>query len=71
MSEHSEDVLPEDPDGELVHWMQPKPLQAGPVVVTSAVAAAFVLGAVTAVGVLALMRWVGPERRFEPPHWPR
>jgi len=65
MSEHIEDVLPEDPEGELVHWMAPKPLQAGPVVVTSAVAAAFVLGAATALGALALWRRLGPDRRYE------
>lgn len=65
MSEHIEEVLPEEGEGELVHWMEPKPLQAGPVVVTSALVTAFVAGAATAVGVLALMHWLGPEREFE------
>jgi hypothetical protein len=52
----------EDPD--IVHWMAPRPLSVGAVGLSSAVAGAFVLGAATAVGVLALMHWLGPERSF-------
>jgi hypothetical protein len=49
-------------NGELVHWMERKPLAVGPAAVSAAVAGAFVLGAVTAVVALALMHWLGPQR---------
>lgn len=58
-----EEEVPEEPDGEIVHWMDPKPLAIGPAGLSSAVAGAFVLGAVTAVGVLALMHMLSPPPR--------
>jgi hypothetical protein len=50
------------PNGELVHWMARKPLRVGPAGVSATAGAAFALGAVTAVAVLALAHWLGPER---------
>ena len=62
MSEYLVDGdLSEEPDNEVVHWMAPKPMSVGPGGLSAAVGTAFVLGAATAVGVLALMRWLGPR----------
>jgi hypothetical protein len=71
MSDYIEDDLPDDPDvePEIVHWMEPRPLSVGAAGLSGAVAGAFVLGALTAVGVLTLMHWLGPER--EPAWSPR
>ncbi len=54
--------VPEPTDGELVHWMDPKPLRVGPAGLTGTALAAFTLGAVTAVAVLAIAHWIGPVR---------
>ncbi|WP_297691672.1 hypothetical protein [Phenylobacterium sp.] len=52
-----DDILPAQPNGELVHWMQPRPLTMGPAGISIATAAAFAIGALTAVAALALLRW--------------
>ena len=52
-------------NGELVHWMDRPPLKVGAAGVTITAGAAFTLGVVTAVGVLALAHWLGPERVVE------
>ena len=62
-----DDGRPADANGELVHWMQPKPLTVGAVGISAAAASAFALGAVTAVAVLALLHWLGPDREVESP----
>jgi hypothetical protein len=49
-------------NGELVHWMAKKPLRVGPMGVSATAGAAFVMGLATAVAVLALAHWLGPER---------
>ena len=49
-------------DGELVHWMDPRPLRLGPAGITGTALAAFVLGASAAVMVLALTHWLGPRQ---------
>ena len=71
MTETSEEILHEipavEPDGELVHWMEPKPLQFGTLGISMTAAGAFALGAVTTVAVLAVLHWLGPEREFEAP----
>ncbi len=75
MSEHAhqsvdgigDDVGPVETNGEVVHWMDPKPLTVGPAGISAAAAGAFALGAVAAVAVLALMHLLGPDRRFEGP----
>jgi hypothetical protein len=56
-----------DTDGELVHWMAPKPLRIGPAGVSAAAGVAFTLGVVATVAALALAHWLGPERVIEPP----
>jgi hypothetical protein len=63
----SDDIGPTDTNGELVHWMQPKPLSLGPIGISAAAAGAFALGAATAVAVLALLHWLGPERELDTP----
>jgi hypothetical protein len=52
-------------DGELVHWMERPPLRVGPAGVGVTAGAAFTLGVVVAVGTLALLGWLGPERVVE------
>jgi hypothetical protein len=52
-------------NGELVHWMDRPPLRVGPAGVSMTAGAAFTLGVAVAVGVLALLHWVGPERTVE------
>lgn len=61
MSEDIEDVGDESRP-EIVHWMEPRPLSL-PGGVSATAASAFALGAVTAVAVLALARWLGAGRR--------
>ena len=55
-------VIPELPEGELVHWMDPKPLRLGPAGITGTALAAFALGAASAVALLAAAHWLGPAR---------
>jgi hypothetical protein len=62
-----DDLGPVEPDGEVVHWMAPKPLSVGALGISAAAAGGFALGAATAVAVLALLHWLGPEREVEAP----
>lgn len=71
MNEDYDDVLPSEPNGEVVHWMAPRPMSVGPAGVSMAAAGAFALGAVAAVAVLAVMHWLGPERKIEAPRFRR
>ena len=48
-------VIDEDEAGEIVHWQERRGLQLSRVQATSATLAAFGLGVLTAVGVLALL----------------
>ena len=66
-----DDILPQEPNGEIVHWMQPKPLTFGPAGLSLATAGAFALGALSVVAVLGLMHLAGPERRMAPVRWVR
>jgi hypothetical protein len=65
-----DDVGPTESNGELVHWMQPKPLSVGPAGISAAAIVAFALGAAVALGVVAMMHlrrpdWeIGPARRW-------
>jgi hypothetical protein len=52
-------------NGELVRWMGRPRLKVGAAGVSITAGAAFTLGVVTAVGVLALAHWLGPERVVE------
>jgi hypothetical protein len=57
-----DDILPPEPNGELVHWMEPRPLTLGAAGISVAAASAFALGALAAVAVISLLHWGGPER---------
>lgn len=75
MSEHSyedfDEVLPEEPNGELVHWMEPRPMTFGPAGLALAVGGAFALGLATALLAVGLTRMVGAEPRIGLPLEPR
>jgi hypothetical protein len=66
MFEHSyddfDDADLDAPKGELVHWMEPRPLAFGPAGVSLAVAGAFALGLATALIALSVSR-MGPLER--------
>jgi hypothetical protein len=66
-----EDLEQPTSDGEMVHWMERPPLRVGAAGVTITAGAAFTLGVVAAVGTLALMHWLGPERIIEVRRAPR
>jgi len=59
-----DDVGPVESNGELIHWMQPKPLSVGPAGISAAAIGAFALGAAVTLGVLAVMQLLGPEREI-------
>lgn len=65
MSEYviDDDDFSEEPENEVVQWMAPKPLSVGAGGIASVASAAFVLGALTAVGVLAALHWIEPRSR--------
>jgi hypothetical protein len=65
--EDYDEVLPDEPSGELVHWMEARPLSFGPTGVALAVAGAFALGLATALIALGVSRMAGPERRMSLP----
>ena len=62
-----DEILPHEPNGEVVQWMASKPLTVGAAGISAAVAGAFALGALTALGVLALMHRLGPPPEVELP----
>ena len=70
MSEHNygdfDDVLPEEPNGELVHWMEPRPMSFGAGAVALAAARGVALGLATALAVVGLAR-LGSEDRLALP----
>ena len=57
-----DEVLPHEPNGEVVHWMASKPLTVGAAGLSVAVAGAFTLGALAALAAVAMM-----HRRAPPP----
>lgn len=57
--EDIDDVLPTEPNGELVHWMEPRPLSFGPTGISLATAGAFALGALATLSVLAMFHLLG------------
>lgn len=60
-----DDDFSEEPENEVVHWMAPKPLSVGAAGVAAVASAAFVLGALTTLGVLAVLHWIDPRSRWE------
>lgn len=77
MTEHVyedyDEILPSEPNGEVVHWMAPRPLALGPAGVSVTAAGAFLAGAAATLVVLGLLHWLGPERELRRPrlHRPR
>jgi hypothetical protein len=62
--EDIDDILPPEPNGEIVHWMEPRPMRFGAAGISLATATAFALGALSTVAVLGLMHWLGPQREL-------
>ena len=56
-----------DANGELVHWMSPKPLRVGPTGLSATAGVAFTVGVLATVAALALAHWLGPERTVPMP----
>ena len=54
-------------NGELVHWMEAKPLRVGPAGVSMAAVGGFALGVGVTLAVLALSDWLSSERVVEAP----
>ena len=72
MTHPTEDFEPEEPSGELVHWMAPGSLSVGAAGVIALTVAAFALGIAAALGATAAGRWLGPRREGLPPwKWTR
>jgi hypothetical protein len=65
MTEHFEEYVSEEPDGVLVHWMDPKPLAIGSIELSSVVVGAFALGAVAALAGVALFKALTRHRLSE------
>jgi hypothetical protein len=61
MNPHADELPPEPDDGEIVHWMEPRSLSLGLGGVSAATLTAFALGAVAAVGLMALIHRLGDE----------
>lgn len=57
-------------NGELIHWMAPKPVSLGAVGISATAASAFVAGIAVSLSVLALLHWLDPDRKLELP-WRR
>ena len=72
MSEHSYDdfdeVLPEEPNGELVHWMEPRPMSFGAGALALALAGGVAVGMAAALVAITLSR---EDRRLRLPFRPR
>ncbi|HEX3699941.1 MAG TPA: hypothetical protein VHV27_04635 [Phenylobacterium sp.] len=66
-----DDILPPEPNGELVHWMQPRPLTVGATGISLATAGAFALGALAVVALLGMMRLRAAPRDATVPRWGR
>lgn len=63
----AEELVPEAPRGELVHWMEPGPVRLEPPALALTAAAAFAVGVATAFAALATWRWIEPRREGLPP----
>ena len=62
MSEEVEEAPYAQPEPEIVHWMEPRPLTVGAGGISATAASAFALGAAAAVVVLSLAGWLGRRR---------
>ncbi|MBS0360956.1 MAG: hypothetical protein JSR98_06220 [Proteobacteria bacterium] len=61
------DRAPPLSNGEMVHWMEKKPIRVGPAGLSAAALGGFAFGVAATVSVLALMGWIGPERDLPDP----
>ncbi|THD77173.1 MAG: hypothetical protein E7812_14570 [Phenylobacterium sp.] len=66
-----DDVLPPEPNGELVRWMQPRPLTVGAAGISLATAGAFALGALAVVALLGMLHMRAAPRAVAVPRWVR
>ena len=64
--EDYDEVLPEEPNGELVQWMQPRPMSFGASAIALAAAGGFALGLAAALAVVALTRLAGADEGADP-----
>ncbi len=64
MNDHAEDFTAEETDGRLVHWMDGRPLSVGATALSGAVAGAFLLGAIAALGLIMLSDRLPRSPRF-------
>lgn len=72
MSLPTDEILPEEPNGELVHWMERGPVRVGPAAVSATAVGAFAAGVLATIGAYALYRWMAPRREGLPPwRWGR
>jgi hypothetical protein len=63
MTDYPDDFLSDTPDGEVVHWMDRRPMSVGATGLSTAVAGAFLLGAAAALGLVLLSGRFSPARR--------
>ena len=63
-SDYTDDNLAEAPETEVVHWMDRRPLTIGAAGLSGAVAGAFLLGAVAALGLVVLSSRISPRPRW-------
>ena len=69
---YADDILPDEPNAEVVHWMAPGPMRFGSREVPMTAIAAFALGVGVAVGAFYLFRYLEPRREALPPwRWRR
>ena len=72
MSAFADDILPEEPNAEVVHWMDPGPLRLGSREIPIMTIAAFAAGVAVGVGMIALFQYAAPRREALPPwRWRR
>ena len=64
MSDYLDDRLDDEPSGSVVRWMDRPPMQVGAAALSGAVAGAFLLGAVAALGLVVLSRRTTIEPRL-------
>ena len=72
MSLSTDEILPDEPNGEIVHWMDSGPKRVGPGGVSANTITAFAVGVAAAVGSYFLWRYLAPRREGLPPwRWGR
>ena len=68
----TDEILPEEPTGEIVHWMEPGPARTAAGGGAAAAGAAFLVGVAATLGGLLLWRYLTPRHEVLPPwRWGR